>query len=88
MYDPATGDVTGDVATGYGKNSNRATTDPQPSQFSGTLIRGSASANGSFSGTITHAGRRDYAFRVETTEKTIQVASGPGCPSTRPTDAP
>src|SRR6185295_19066307 len=34
-YDPATGKVSGDVATGYGKNSNRATTDAQPSRFEG-----------------------------------------------------
>ncbi len=87
-YDPATGGVTGALATGYGKNSNRAAPDAQPSQLVATLVRPAGGANGSLTGTITHAGRRDYQFKVEMTEKTIQVASGPGCPSARPTDAP
>jgi hypothetical protein len=87
VYDPATGAVTGDVATGYGKNSNRATTDAQPSQLVATLVRPAGGANGSLTGTISHAGRRDYQFTVEMAEKTIQVGSGPGCPSARPTDA-
>ena len=88
VYDPAAGKITGELGTGYGKNSNRATTDAQPSQFEGTLTPPTGTANGSLAGTITHAGRRDYAFRVEVTQKTVRVASGPGCPSARPTDAP
>lgn len=86
-YDPATGRVTGDVRTGYGKNSNRATTDTPPAPFEGTLTRGTGGANGTFVGSIAHHART-FAFRMEMTEKTVQVASGPGCTATSPTDAP
>jgi hypothetical protein len=87
-YDPATGDVTGDVATGYGKNSNRATTDTAPSAFTGTLRRAGASGgNGTLEGSIAHRART-FAFKVPTTEKTVVVAMGPGCASARPSDAP
>lgn len=86
-YDPATGRVGGDVRTGYGKNSNRATTDAQPSRFEGMLTRGTGGANGLLTGSIAHHART-FAFRVEMSEKTVQVATGPGCTSTSPTDAP
>lgn len=84
-YDPATGRVSGDVDTGYGKNSNRASTDASPSRFEGSLTRPTGGANGLLTGSIAHAART-FEFRVEMTEKTIATASGPGCPSTRPTD--
>jgi hypothetical protein len=88
VYDPGTGKITGDLGTGYGKNSNRATTDAQPSQFEGTLTPPTGGANGSLVGTIRHAGRRDHEFRVEMTQKTVKIASGAGCPSARPSDTP
>jgi hypothetical protein len=86
-YDPATGKVSGDVATGYGKNSNRATTDAQPSRFVGVVTRPSGGANGTFTGSIAHHART-FAFRLEIAERTVQVATGPGCTATSPTDAP
>jgi len=87
-YDPASGRVSGNVDTGYGKNSNRATKDPAPSRFEGVLTRAAAaSANGVLTGSIAHSAR-SFEFRIEMTEKTIQVAVGPGCTSARPTDLP
>lgn len=86
-YDPATGRLSGDLATGYGKNSNRATTDTQAAPFTGTLTRPSGGANGLLVGSIAHHART-FEFRVEMTEGTIQVAVGPGCSATSPTDAP
>jgi hypothetical protein len=87
-YDPGSGKVTGELATGYGKNASRAAPDAQPSKFEGTLTLPSGSTEGSLTGRITHAGRRDYDFRVAMIEKSVSVAIGPGCPSARPTDAP
>jgi hypothetical protein len=86
-YDPATGRLSGDLATGYGKNSNRATTDSQPAPFQGTLTRPTGGANGLLVGSIAHHART-FEFRVEMTEKTVQVATSPGCTVTAPTDAP
>lgn len=87
-YDPATGNVTGDVDTGYGKNSNRATTDTVPSPFTGHLQRPDASgANGVFTGSIAHRAR-EFAFRVPMAERTIEIAVGLGCVPTTPSDAP
>ncbi len=87
-YDAASGRLTGDVATGYGKNSNRATTDAAPSKFEGTLRPlPSPGTDGVLTGSIAHPART-FAFTVPMTTKTIRVASGPGCPSVRPTDAP
>ena len=86
-YDATTGRVSGQVATGYGKNSNRATKDAQPSQFEGVLTRAtSATTNGLLAGRIAHAART-FEFKVEMTEKTVVVASGPGCAAARPTDS-
>lgn len=85
-YDLVSGRVTGDVRTGFGKNSNRATTDASPARFDGTLTRASGAGGiGMLSGSIAHA-VRTFEFRIEMTEKPIRVASGPGCPSARPTD--
>ncbi len=89
VYDPGTGKVTGDLASGL-----RQELEPRGARCAAVAVRGDADAadrqraNGSLTGTITHAGRRDYDFRVAMTEKTVKVAIGPGCPSARPTDAP
>jgi hypothetical protein len=88
VYDPPAGKLTGELATGYGKNANRAAPDAQPSQLVATLTQPTGSADGALTGKITHAGRRDYDFRVAMAEKTVTVATGPGCPSARPTDTP
>ena len=80
--------MTGDVDTGYGNNSNRATTDTAPSAFRGHLQRPDASgANGVLDGSIAHRAR-DFTFRLPMIEKTIVVATGPGCASARPSDTP
>jgi hypothetical protein len=86
-YDPATGRVSGSLDTGYGKNSNRATTDTVPSQFEGTYTRpSSAGAVGLLEGTITHPDREDYRFRVQMAEVIAVLTSDPACASPRPTD--
>lgn len=84
-YDQGTGVVSGPVATGYGKNSRRAKPDPvdDPSQFNGILSHPDGSgANGQLDGTITHAGRQNFHFVVETKE--ICASS----PNTNPTPEP
>lgn len=86
-YDATSGRVSGDVDTGYGKNSNRATKDAGPSRFDGTFTRAaSPGTNGLLKGSIAHTART-FAFELEMTERTAQVAQGPGCSSARPTDA-
>lgn len=86
-YDPATGRVSGPLDTGYGKNSNRATTDTVPSQFEGTYTRPAAAGGvGLLEGTVTHPDREDYHFKVQMTEVYVVLVSDPACASPRPTD--
>jgi hypothetical protein len=86
-YDPATGRLSGSLDTGYGKNSNRATTDTVPSGLDAIYTRPvAAGGTGLLEGTITHPDREDYHFRVQMTEQTEAIVTGPGCATPRPTD--
>lgn len=85
-FDPATGKVTGPLDTGYGKNSNQATTDTMPSQLAGTYTRpAAAGGSGMLEGTITYPDRETYQFKVVMTERQETVLP-PGCQTPRPTD--
>ena len=86
--DPATGRVSGPLDTGYGKISNRATTDSVPSHFDGLYTRPTAaSASGTLEGTVAHVDRETYRFKIQMTELTQRLVTGPGCASPRPTDS-
>ena len=84
-YDPANGRVSGQLATGYGKNSNRATTDTVPSQFDGLYTRGPSTGTGVLDGAIIHPDRETYRFKVQMIEEQVTTLD-PGCASPRPTD--
>lgn len=84
-YDPANGRISGSLDTGYGRNSNRATTDTVPSQFDGVYTRGPNPGTGLLEGTITHPNRETYRFKVQMIEEQV-IALDPGCASPRPTD--
>jgi hypothetical protein len=84
-YDPATGRVSGSLDTGYGKNTNRATTDTVASEFDGVYTHGPNPGSGVLEGTITHPARETYRFKVAMVELRETLLE-PGCASPRPTD--
>ena len=84
-YDPATGRLSGQLDTGYGKNSNRATTDTVPSKFDGTYARQTNPAGGVLEGSITHPDRATYRFKLMLSEQEFTIIP---CVTTQQTDSP